>query len=297
MNLVFLIDESKDYGRHLGVTLISVLENTKKKWDIKIIYKNISEKSKNKIEEICQKYNSNLEWIHLEESLLKNFKVGKGTHLKEIVFGRLYIPQLLLNEKRAIYLDCDIIVKKPLEKLYNMDLEGKSIGVILDGEKDQKSSVKRLNLSSERTYFNAGVMIMDLEKLRKNNKFLKTIEFCLNPDRELQLNEQDALNIIFENDYSVKEKIWNCTHGVLEEYRGKIEDIGIIHYTGAVKPWDCRCLSPLKKEYLNYLKISPWKGWKEENKNLKNCLITFFTKLKLQTRKYRYIFKGEKGKK
>lgn len=292
MNLVLIVNEKNDYARHLGATLISVLRNSKERWTVYIIYKNLSDKSKKNIEIICKEYGAEGIFIEIEEKNLKDFKIGAGTHLDIIVFARLFVPEILKKIKKAIYLDCDVIVQKPLEELYNMDLGNKSIGVILDGKKDQISSLKRLNLSLERTYFNAGVMLMDLEKIRSNEKFNRTIDYCLNPDRELQLNEQDGLNIIFENDYEIAPTIWNYTHGNSEENNFHIDEIGIIHYTGSIKPWDCRSISPFKKIYWSYLDLTPWRGYGEENRSIKNILKRELTKFKLFTRKYRYKLKG-----
>ena len=293
-NLVLIINEKNSYGRHLGATLLSILKNSKVDWNINIIYENFSSQTKHKLDEIVKSYNSKINYIEMNKEILKKFKVGKGTHLSSIVFARLFIPEFLKNEDRAIYLDCDIVVLKPLEELYEMDLNGKSIGVILDGKKDQKSSIQRLNLSSDRTYFNAGVMVMDLKRLRENSKFLKTIDYCLNPDRELQLNEQDALNIMFENDYMTNDVIWNYTHGNSEENRYTENEIGIVHFTGDIKPWDCRSYSPYKYLYWKYLKETPWKEFEEENKTLKNILKRELVKFKLKTRKIRYALKGKK---
>ena len=293
-NLVLIINEKNSYGRHLGATLLSILKNSKVDWNINIIYENFSSETKRKLDEIVKSYNSKINYIEMDKEILKKFKVGKGTHLSSIVFARLFIPEFLKNEDRAIYLDCDIVVLKQLEELYEMDLNGKSIGVILDGKKDQKSSLKRLNLSSDRTYFNAGVMVMDLKSLRENGKFLKTIDYCLNPDRELQLNEQDALNIVFENDYMTNDVIWNYTHGNSEENRYTENEIGIVHFTGDIKPWDCRSYSPYKYLYWKYLKETPWKEFEEENKTLKNILKRELVKFKLKTRKIRYALKGKK---
>lgn len=293
-NLVLIINEKNSYGRHLGTTLLSVLKNSKEKWNIFIIYENLSNETKIKLNTIVESYESEINYIEINKKDLDRFKVGVGTHLSSIVFARLFIPELLKSEEKAVYLDCDVIALKPLEELYNMDLENKSIGVVLDGKKDQKSSLSRLNLNLDRTYFNAGIMVMDLKRLRENGKFLKTIDYCLNPDRELQLNEQDALNIIFENDYMINDIIWNYTHGNSEENNYTEKEIGIVHFTGDMKPWDCRSYSPYKHLYWKYLNETPWKEFEEENKTLKNILKRELVKFKLKTRKIRYALKGKK---
>lgn len=293
-NLVFVINEKQNYGRHLGTALISVLKNSKEKWNVYIIYEIISEDTIQKINIIVNEYDSKIKYIKLQKNLLNKFKVGNGTHLSTIVFGRLYIPNLLKNENKAIYLDADLVVLKPLEELYNMDLKEYSIGVIPDGKKDQISSLNRLNMDLTLVYFNAGVIVMDLKRLRENKKFIETMEYCLTTERELKLNDQDALNIIFNQNFMTNSIIWNYTHGNSEENNFQLSELGIIHFTGSIKPWDCRNYSPYKNIYWKYLNITPWKGTKEENKTVKNILNREITKFKLKTRKLRYIFKNKK---
>ncbi|MGL6121123.1 MAG: glycosyltransferase family 8 protein [Fusobacteriaceae bacterium] len=293
-NLILIINEKNNYARHLGATLVSILKNSKENWKIYIIYENLSKDSMEKISKMVEISGSELNYIKIDKDILNKFNVGEGTHLTSIVFARLFIPEFLKLEKKAIYLDCDLIVLKPLEELYDIDLKYKSIGVVLDGKKDQESSLKRLNLNKNKTYFNAGVMVMDLEKLRNNGKFLNTIEYCLNPDRELELNEQDALNIIFEADYFEANIKWNYTHGNSEENNLSLNEIGIIHFTGNSKPWDCKNYSSYKNIYWQYLSETPWKGFLEENKSLKNIIKREIIKLKLKTRKIRYLLKEKK---
>ncbi len=293
LNLVFVINDKNDYARHLGATLISVLLNTKEKWKVYIIHKNLSNKNKEIITSIIKEKNCEVQYIKISENLLEKFEVGKGTYLDTIVFARLYIPEFLKNEKKAIYLDCDIIVKNKLEELYNLNLNEYSILAIPDGLKDQKSSKERLNLNENKIYFNAGVMVMNLEKLRENKLFEKTSYFCNNTKLKLLLNEQDALNIIFENNFMRGEVCWNYTHGNYEEYKLSKEEIKIIHYTGDKKPWDCSDYSPYKKEYWKYLNKTPWKGVKEEGRSFKVVLLRILTILKLKTRKYRYKLKNK----
>lgn len=296
-NLVFLINEKNSYARHLGAVLASIFENSKVFWRIYIIYTKLSRESMEKIKIMEKNYPVKINFLKLEDEIIEEFNLGKGTHLDKIVFGRLHIPNLLKNKDKALYLDIDIIVNQPLEELYDIDLNDFSIGAVPDGKWDQEQSKRRLGLENNHIYFNAGVMLMDLKKLRENKFFDKVIEYCLNPDRDLKLNEQDALNIIFGNNYKSLDLRWNYTHGHSEEQNFEGKEIGIIHYTGSIKPWDCRSLSPFRKEYWRYLKKTPWQEWKEENFNILNIVKREVTNFKIWSRKYRYKIKGEKNAK
>src|SRR6185437_3789460 len=50
-----------------------------------------------------------------------------------IVYGRLLLDRLLPTEvERVIYLDCDIMVRRPIEELFDIDLAGHPIGAVAD---------------------------------------------------------------------------------------------------------------------------------------------------------------------
>ena len=53
---------------------------------------------------------------------LKNCCTYKGDYISLATYYRLLIPELIPNEDRILYLDCDIIVRKSLSDLYNRDL-------------------------------------------------------------------------------------------------------------------------------------------------------------------------------
>lgn len=292
-NLVFVVDEQNSYARHLGVTLSSVLSNSSKPWKIWIIHDRITQESQEKLEKIGKRYGSEIVYHRIDEEFFKELKVKEGSYLNRVVYGRLRIPDILKSEERAIYLDCDMVVKKDLKEIYDLNLENYSIGAVPDGRGDQRRSRKRLDLSEKKIYFNAGFMVMDLKELRRNNKFQRTLEFCRETEMELELNEQDALNIIFENEFKELPLIWNVTHGIQEENSFCMEEVGIIHYTGSIKPWDARCVSPFRKEYLRELKNTPWRGYPLENSGMKSCIQREAFKFRMKTRAIRYAIKGE----
>lgn len=272
MNLVFIIDDDENSVAHLAATMTSILENTNRIWNISIIYESLSENDRRKMNELMKEYPSKLEYIQVDEKELEKAMIHKGNSLKSEKFLKLCIPEILKTTDRVIYLENDTIVLKSLETLYNMDLEDKSIGVIPEGRELQRVKLERLKLNKDRVYFNTGILVMDLEKLRANKKFQKVLEFCEYPNRDLDNFEQDSMNIVFENDFTVNDIVWNYTLENSEEDERAIDDIGIIHYTEKIKPWDCRSISKYKKFYWKYLRKTPWWLSKEENLSIKNIL-------------------------
>lgn len=297
-NLVFVVNEKNNYARHLGVVLLSMLKNSNVFWNIYILHLELSEESKEKIEKIAKDFNSKVEFIGLKDSDFSNLKIPSDSYFNKIIYAKLMIPELLDKCQKVILLDCDMVVLKPLEEVYDMDLGDYFIGAVPDSPLDQARSKIRLKLPEEMEYFNVGLLILDLEKLRINKVFQEVIEYAKSTDIKLELPEQDALNVVLKNNYCILPSKYNVTHGVLFEEKYELNNIGIIHYTGEIKPWDERCLHPLRKEYLKYLALTPWKGYKLENSGFLNMLKRELTMFKLKTRKFRYKIREKmKGRK
>lgn len=293
-NLVFVVNEKDNYARHLGVVLLSMLKNSNVFWNIYILHLEISEESKEKIKKIAEDFNSKVEFIGLQDSDFSNLKIPSDSYFNKIIYAKLMIPELLKKCEKVILLDCDMVVLKPLEEVYDIDLGDYFIGAVPDSPLDQERSKNRLKLPKDMEYFNVGLLILDLEKLRKNKILQEVIEYAKQTDIKLELPEQDAMNVVLKNNYYILPSKYNVTHGVLLEKKFLIDNIGIIHYTGEIKPWDERCLNPLRKEYLKYLSLTPWKGYKLDNSGLGNKIKRELTMFKLKTRELRYKIRGRK---
>ena len=118
-----------------------------------------------------------------------------------------------------------------------------------------------------KNYYNTGLMIMDLVKLREFN----FIEQCLRCEEEISHSkpfaDQDLINITLkENIFSLEEKfniqVWyNIPKKEFVESIHKFEN-GIIHFVGPVKPWHDWC-RPLAREL-----------WEKYSKTLRKYQIT-----------------------
>jgi len=63
-------------------------------------------------------------------------------------------------------------------------------------------------------------------------------------------------------------------HIPLKQYKSLLKTPSIIHYTGRIKPWHFRYVFPDKKEYIKYLKMSPYADKINKDFSIKN--IGFF---------------------
>ena len=74
-------------------------------------------------------------------------------------------------------LDADMIVNGPIIDLYNTDLGNAAIGAVIDQSCDDIRHYNRLGLDSDKGYFNAGLLLINLNLWKKENcpqKYLNT---------------------------------------------------------------------------------------------------------------------------
>ena len=88
-----------------------------------------------------------------------------------MTYNRFLIPKLKPQLKKVLYMDVDIIVLGDIQELYNEDLEGYALGAVWEQtRKYYNSDTKELmELSENYKYFNAGILVIDVQKWLDNN--------------------------------------------------------------------------------------------------------------------------------
>lgn len=237
--IFFAIDDG--YMPFLAVALESLIENSSKKYyySIKVLYTNISEENKKKINKY-KRENVNIEFVDLNYYIEKvKDKLYTRDYYTNTTYFRLFIANLYPQYNKAIYLDSDIVVLGDIAELYNQDIGDNLIAAAPDDviqtiKVFQEYAEKVVGVADYRNYFNAGILLMNLDEFRKfnfQNKFLyllETIKFTVAQD-------QDYLNRLCKGKVKIIDKAWDTMPvgtGTLEE-----KDLKIIHYNLADKPW------------------------------------------------------------
>ena len=161
-------------------------------------------------------------------------------HISSTTYGRLFLDTWLSpHYERVLYLDGDTIHgPKPLDFL--VPLNGKVFGAVVDlGDlleriQDKYPQASSDNLDRSR-YFNAGVLLFDWGKWCSGEYSKKTLEL-LAKQPDLPLGDQDALNLVCQDDVCLLPVEWNCQTPILHDIK-TIQGSHILHYTGGIKPW------------------------------------------------------------
>lgn len=257
MNICFAIDDK--FTQHLAVTVSSILENKNPDDSLNfyIIETDLSEQNKKKLLKF-KKEKINIEFITVDSSFCKSFSLNSCGFISEATFNRLLIPDLFKTQDRILYLDSDIVVLSSLSELYNKDFENNLILGASDFEEEEHK--KRLNLDK---YLNAGVLLLNLEKIRNENYQNEFVEYYKNNQDKIIYNDQDIINGTFNGRTGYVEQTWNEPVWFKSRHSQKdLEKIHILHYIACDKPWIPFAQTEFKDIYFKYLKKTPFKKYK-----------------------------------
>ena len=173
---------------------------------------------------------------------------------------RLFAPALLADVEKVVYLDMDILVRKDIVDLFDIDFDdaplaahdnlndvGARFPYLESLESSESPTTKRAAFrdaffSGGATVFktfNAGVIVMNLAKMRDERAVEKTLALVL----ECGVHDQTALNLYARDRWKPLAKAWN------HESRLLGGDPAIVHFTGRIKPWSANVPLPFQKEW------------------------------------------------
>ena len=251
-----------NYVQHLAATISSILKskNENEFLNFYIIDGGITKQNKKKLEFFQNNYDCKIEYVKPDMDKLKNCNTFKGDYISLATYYRLFIPELLQKEDKVLYLDCDIIVRKPLSELYNKDFANCLILGIIDVAAKYHSL--RLGLKK---YINAGVILINSKKMRDINSDAMIIDWINSNNEKIECHDQDVINAVFNPEIKYIEDKWNAQ--VKKEHDTRfsgIKDPSILHFISPKKPWVL--WKPLNSthwayEYFEALKGTPWEGF------------------------------------
>ena len=182
--------------------------------------------------------------------------------------------------ERILYLDCDTIITGDISELENVEFNGN----IAMGVKDCISGTykKNIGLDTDSPYINAGVILFDMDALRKVNINVEIENYMKKYEKLINYADQDILNGMFKgkigelnprydvmtidavHTYEEIQQLRRPTNFYgKEELQKAVKTPAIIHYTTnmlVIRPWFSNTDHPLAGEFKKYMDISAWKN-------------------------------------
>jgi lipopolysaccharide biosynthesis glycosyltransferase len=211
---------------------------------------------------------------------LKSFNEAPALRGNKNTYARLLIPNMAAQLDKALYLDSDLVVERDITALWNTQLGDKMFAAVPENQKLHfiSEAKNRLGIAQESSYFNAGVMLLNLKKMRDERLLEKACEYMRNNADKIVFHDQDILNAICNGDFICLPRHWNFMPDPQnfndKEYRKSLlEEPAVIHYAGyLIAPWLFCSKAFWKERYYHYLKSTPFKDFKPE-KDLRGMIL------------------------
>lgn len=224
----------------------SICISTKRREELvfHLLHMPLSAEHRADLEKIESEFGAQLIWYPVSD--MPKFRqfvadLPTGGRWPEIVYARMLLPLLLPPEvERVIYLDCDMLVRAPIEDLYETDLAGQPLGAVRDALAPfiplRKDMVQTADIfDGAEPYFNSGMLVIDLAAWRRMD-FAEEISAL--SDRgvlDRLYYDQDLLNLIFRGKWHALPWRWN----VIDANKShEALDPAILHFTRNFKPWN-----------------------------------------------------------
>ena len=256
-----ILSADNNYAPYMSVTLVSILENA----DDDVFYDfyllvpdNFMEEYKTLILKDSQKYKNNkINFINMQNAFASTKRMV--AHISEQTYYRLKAANILPEKyDKCFYFDVDVVVNTGLRELFSTELDGYYIAAVKAAgyyfRKDwAERYCKRIGIPNIYQYINAGVLLMNLKKIREDNL---TPVFEKEAYNNYPTVDQDIFNKICYNHilhlpfkYNVMTKYKSIVDSDLPEYKQMCEIYGenelieaiatpkIVHYADKIKPW------------------------------------------------------------
>ena len=203
-----LHDPKGTYSKYVGVAMYSLLENTGSTVTIHLLHDGtVTEEIKKNLGTMVSGFHQRIAFYEIDTKEIEKYSDIVKHYTLGTLF-RLYILELLPSEiEKIIYLDADLLIHMDIEKLWNIDMQGYSVAARMYAEPDYWMVCD--GLVAKRQYFNAGVLVMDLKRIRETHNLLEeTMDFFQkypNP----RFPDNDALNFIFRGNVLPLDSCYN----------------------------------------------------------------------------------------
>jgi lipopolysaccharide biosynthesis glycosyltransferase len=234
--------------------------------------------SKRNIETSLSAWRHELRFLRVPDRDVDGLKIYG--HVTTATYYRLNLERMISDDvKKIIYLDSDIIVKDSILGLLDIDLSAHALAAVPDALVSGDASIgAKLGLREDAQYFNAGMMIINLDLWKEQKLGTRAIDFAKSNPESITYWDQCALNHVVQGDYFVLDPKWNFQvhhmrrSSLYRVHRSSREEAGraaIIHFTTADKPWFYMCSHPLKHLYFDYLQYTVWRDFREQDRTLR----------------------------
>jgi len=240
--VVIALASDERYFPGLYCAIASALShlNPARKLDVKVLDGGLSQSSRDALSRLTDRIGKDvgLDFVMADASVFGAATPGPGR--SHMTYCRLLLPQLV-NVSRLIYLDCDTLVFRDLSELFDLELTPRTVlAAVRDSEtlslsQDSLVLAKEMNLPADGAYFNCGVMLMNLDELRRQHFFESAVDFLNRWSGKYRFRDQSAINFLLHGQIDDLPEHWNRASWRFDAQQNNDLDC-VLHYT-TTAPW------------------------------------------------------------
>lgn len=272
---------NNNYVKHCCVTISSILNHNPYFFDFHVLSSDITDESKQLLSEVSKP--SKITFHEVDIKKFKKLKLNIGYISIETYF-RYLIPTAIHEVDKILYLDVDTIIKGDISDLFKTDIENYYIAGALDTYIESIGYKRAINFPESDPYVNAGVLLLNLKKLRSDNICNLLFENTQKLQNKIKFQDQDIINLTLRPSIKLLDRKYNYTsHLFYQDEKYLLNNAVIVHYTGNIKPWNTKINSkPATLLYYNALSASPFKTTRlTQAVKLNNIKRLIFSRIKL----------------
>ncbi|MDO4589846.1 MAG: DUF4422 domain-containing protein [Slackia sp.] len=279
--VVFASDDN--YVPMLTTTVYSMLKNASRAYhyDVVVLERDISWQNKRDMRAFFAAFpNATVRFVNVGSIIGRFNLTTSNEHISIETYYRFLIQSLLPFYSKVLYLDSDLIVEGDVSELYERELGDNLLAAAHDidylGNLNMPDGIRMrytretLGMADPYAYFQAGVLLINTEEMRKLHPIETWLDIASNPS--YIYNDQDVLNAHCQGRVAYLPYEWNVMHdcgnrianvfsfapaAAFDAYNASRGDQKIIHYAGNEKPWNTpKCDQAVR--YWEYAKETPF---------------------------------------
>ena len=270
-----LYDKTGRYSKFTGTTMLSIFDNTSFKVTVHILHDNtLTQDNRDKFIYLAGRYNQRVKFYNVEE-LCKD-KIAEFWQIIPSIetswstigtFFKFFIPQLLPNEiNKCIYLDSDMVVNLDISELWRVKLDDKPLAAVPEILASPQQHISysqgiiKAGFVEFEDYFNAGLLVMNLNYLRKNESFIMSGVKWRGEHPQCYCFDQDIWNYCFSKNYVRLPRQFNI---FVRDARVRKENYilrAVYHYADSNngKGFGLNTNEPFNRLWMDYFLKTPW---------------------------------------
>lgn len=197
---------------------------------------------------------------------------------RKATWYRIFLADLLPDVGRVLFLDSDLVVADSVADLWQSDVSDHYLAAVTNVFMiEHLFRADQLGLSDPREYFNAGVMLMNLEAMRRDGCAAAMYAYGTAHADELFFRDQDVLNVVLGRRRKALHPRWNVMNSLVRfpysPYVLGVQPVAearrhpaIRHFEGPGlnKPWHAACDFEGRELYAEHRRHTPWPEFKLE---------------------------------